>query len=358
VDSKTWQDIRALRATPTGAAATDPNRRRTFAAALKQAEELAEAAQQAGYASKALPLFYSLSQAGRAITAAHLPGQWMLYSHGLEVRWDASTSLLETRITPNHTKAVNSFAGVAAAIGSPVLNGKATLGELWAANPDLLDAPIPTAAVSYFLPAELAINTPYLPAASENEQINTGGMVLMSAIMDGKTGSDIAARVARYPSLRGTFALKQGPNGLERAGPGDVVVQGTDGRGRPVTNLAVEIAPTTTRGEFWRRERELVSVLDREEYQPAGPPSKLMAYALPEVGGGPSPLPLMLWWALLLGLSDLARYDPARWTAAIDLDASELAVGLERVLDIAEQRVPVRILQGLRNQAHPERSLI
>lgn len=65
----------------------------------------------------------------------------------------------------------------------------------------------------------------------------------------------------------------------------------------------------------------------------------------------------MLWWALLLGLSSLARYDPARWTAAIDLDASDLAVSFERVLDIAEQRVPARILEALTGQAQPERSL-
>lgn len=80
-------------------------------------------------------------------------------------------------------------------------------------------------------------------------------------------------------------------------------------------------------------------------------------YALPEVGGGASPLPLMLWWALLLGLSSLTRYDPARWTAAIDVAASDLAISLERLFDVAEQRVPARILEGLMNQARPEQSL-
>ncbi|WP_371878886.1 YaaC family protein [Amycolatopsis roodepoortensis] len=56
----------------------------------------------------------------------------------------------------------------------------------------------------------------------------------------------------------------------------------------------------------------------------------------------------MLWWALLLGLSSLTRYEPAAWSAAIDLDASELAVPLEQVLEIAEDRLPTRILESLR----------
>jgi hypothetical protein len=56
---------------------------------------------------------------------------------------------------------------------------------------------------------------------------------------------------------------------------------------------------------------------------------------------------LLLWWALLLGLSSLARYEPAAWAAAIDLDSSELAVSLERVLDVASERLPMRILRSL-----------
>jgi hypothetical protein len=55
----------------------------------------------------------------------------------------------------------------------------------------------------------------------------------------------------------------------------------------------------------------------------------------------------MLWWALLLGLSSLARYEPAAWTRALDLDQSELAVGLERVLDFADEWVAKRLLSEL-----------
>jgi hypothetical protein len=73
ISDTSWQPIRALRAAPTGSAAADHDRRATFVASLRQAEELAEAARVAGYAARPLPLFYCLSQAGRAIAAAHLP---------------------------------------------------------------------------------------------------------------------------------------------------------------------------------------------------------------------------------------------------------------------------------------------
>ena len=50
-------------------------RRRIFTAALNQAEELSIAASGVSYAARPLLEFYSLSQAGRAIAAAHLVGK-------------------------------------------------------------------------------------------------------------------------------------------------------------------------------------------------------------------------------------------------------------------------------------------
>jgi hypothetical protein len=42
------------------------------------------------------------------------------------------------------------------------------------------------------------------------------------------------------------------------------------------------------------------------------------------------PSALMTWWAVLLALSQLARYVPAAWTAALDRDSSTLAVPIEK----------------------------
>lgn len=53
--------------------------------------------------------------------------------------------------------------------------------------------------------------------------------------------------------------------------------------------------------------------------------------------------PLMAWWAVLYALSMLARYEPARWSAHINVDGSRYAVPIERILELAITQVPVLI---------------
>jgi hypothetical protein len=351
VNTPEWQSIRALRAVPTGLAAADAHRRRTFAAALRQAQELANAAQVAGYAAKPLPLFYSLSQAGRAIAAAHLPGQWVLRGHGLRIRGETPDALLRTVVEPAGTGS-NSFTGVATAVGSPVLHGGAELGALWAANPDLLELPIPAIAGAWPRALEVPISFQNWSDLGESESdymagpVTTEGTWEVSVDLPGETGREIAEAVKSYPTLGDVFAMKQGTQGTERAGPDDRVSRGADGRGVMRVHLAVEVPTNTNRAYLSARSRATASVVEIDERHPQYPPP-LVGFALPDIAGGPSPFPLLLWWALLLGLSSLARYEPAAWAAAIDLDSSELAVSLERVLDVASERVPMRILRSL-----------
>ncbi|MGO9899681.1 MAG: YaaC family protein [Solirubrobacteraceae bacterium] len=80
-----WQHIRLLRACPPGEAIGE--RAAVFASALEQSEQLMRAAEVVGPAARPLPLFYALSQAGRAIAAVHLPDPgWRLAGHGLSAR--------------------------------------------------------------------------------------------------------------------------------------------------------------------------------------------------------------------------------------------------------------------------------
>lgn len=146
-----WQAIRLLRARPPGLAADDGERRAVFAAALEQSEQLMSAAGTVGHAARPLPLFYALSQAGRAIAAARLPGSaWRLATHGLHDPPQPEVSdLLQRRIEPRPagskllaTHRRDSHAAVADAIGSGALTGPIELGEVWAAVPDLI-APSP-----------------------------------------------------------------------------------------------------------------------------------------------------------------------------------------------------------------------
>lgn len=67
-------------------------------------------------------------------------------------------------------------------------------------------------------------------------------------------------------------------------------------------------------------------------------------------GLGPSravPDSLVTWWALLLALSSLARYQPVAWRRALDIDHSPIAHTLERGLEIAEQRIPELVLEAI-----------
>jgi hypothetical protein len=65
------RNLRATRAEPPGRAADDDYRRALYGASLEQFEQLLRAAETVDAAARPLPLFYALSQAARAIVAAH-----------------------------------------------------------------------------------------------------------------------------------------------------------------------------------------------------------------------------------------------------------------------------------------------
>lgn len=113
-----------------------------FAAALQQSEELFEAASVISYAAMPLPLFYAVSQAGRAIAAAYdTTSSWQIRAHGLTVG-DYVTDIRETTVTPSPRKdGRDAYGAVARALGSDVLQGTVTFASLWASLPDLMDHP-------------------------------------------------------------------------------------------------------------------------------------------------------------------------------------------------------------------------
>ena len=58
-------------------------------------------------------------------------------------------------------------------------------------------------------------------------------------------------------------------------------------------------------------------------------------WLIPVVGDGRTGCPVLLWWVLLFGLSLLARYDPAVWRAALDLEQSPVAGPVMGLIDDA-----------------------
>ena len=91
-----------------------------------------------GPASAPLPLFYALSQAGRAIAAAHCPDKrWDYKGHGLDVTVGSTkigSALVRPDTPPNRGDA---YSVVADSTGSDTLAGPVELSALWASIPDL-----------------------------------------------------------------------------------------------------------------------------------------------------------------------------------------------------------------------------
>lgn len=63
-------------------------------------------------------------------------------------------------------------------------------------------------------------------------------------------------------------------------------------------------------------------------------------WALPALQGTSEPVhPLLVWWAILLALSSLARYEPETWAHLIDVDQpASPAVAIEHLMDEALPR--------------------
>jgi hypothetical protein len=352
VHNDVWRDIRALRAVPAGEAARDPERAAIFRAALRQAEELADAARAAGYASSALPLFYSLEQAAQAVDKARRPdGAKAARGHGLKfVPSGDGDSVLRAAITPS---GYGAFQSICVATGSSPLAGTTEIGALWAANPDLRSVPIPAAFGVWHRPIDQLIGVRTTLDENGNVQdpetpITTSGLIEFSVDVPGTTLREVESALLAYPTLREARGVIPGPVGPIFGNPEDHALRGPYGT-KNVRRATVGVpAPRQmTLGGYQRLQDQLFSVVEVEPTYPMYPYPHLIGFALPKLGGGPAPTPLLLWWALLLGLSSLVRYYPAQWVKAIDRDLSELAVHLETVLDVAAERMPARLLDAL-----------
>ena len=138
MDGHSWglNVIRATRAEPPGRASSEPERRATYGAALQQFDELLSAAAVAGHASRPLPLFYALSQAGRALAAAHCES-WVIRAHGLaEDRSTSGENPLLRRIK-RHVSAGDALSAVCEALRAPDPVEPIEVGAAWAALPML-----------------------------------------------------------------------------------------------------------------------------------------------------------------------------------------------------------------------------
>ena len=311
-----WYRLRASRAQPPGLAADDKARASTYRAALQQAEELMRAAGAVGPASRPLPLYYAISQAGRAVVAARgTDGQLDAPEHGLKFPTPAG-AVLESLVAPTKK---GQFPAIAAATESPALATGVQLGALMATLPEL--ARLPELASQWHRPL------PVWPLRLENrmDQVAYQGLVPGLVVFDSTpvSADELAAALKPYP-------MQPRPHIRNQAvlPPGLVIGFDTpDGYG-------VEL--------LWTDPDDGTDPLPRR-YGPEG-----RRWLRPAVCGTDFPPSLLMtWWAVLYGLSMLARYHPVEWVRALDLDSSPVSVVLEATLDVALEVVPELVLEAI-----------
>ncbi len=325
-----WSRLRTTRAVPPGSAAATDARRRTYAAAIEQFEELMRAAEQVGAAARPLPLFYALSQAGRAVAAAHADEPWQLRGHGLQLK-DEGQPLLTRRITPDR-RSDASFRRVAQATGSEVLEQPVTVSALCASLPDLAVVP------------ELCGTNPR--ALFVQPIAKSGGAVLVM-------GRDVDAYVVNLPAEVVTATdpaavlgehLLHYPSAADWAAPEHLqLFPPADGWGATAV-IRWRVSDDVRSPNEPDRQARIRRVAPQYRYAD-------QQWCRPAVAPGTVLSPLMTWWALLYALSMVARYEPDAWVASLDVDKSQLAVPLEGILEDALEVVPHLVLDAL--QATP-----
>ncbi len=321
-----WSRLRTTRAAPPGRAATTGARRNTYAAAMEQFEELMRAAEQVGPAARPLPLFYALSQAGRAVAAAHADQPWQLRGHGLQLK-DQGQPLLSRHVSPEGGPST-SFRRVTDATGSDVLSHPVTIGALCASLPDLATVD------------QLCDGNPRALLMRAIPQ-SSGSVLTMSRDVDAEV-INLPAEIASADDPAAALAehLSHYPSTANWAPPDQLRIWPRPrgwGAGTILRWQVPDDVQAPNEPERQARIREVAPPYrhaDRQWCRPAVAPGTLLS-------------PLMTWWAVLYALSMVARYEPDLWVGLLDVDRSQLAVPLEGLLEDALEVVPHLVLDAL-----------
>jgi hypothetical protein len=291
-----------------------------YSSALVQFEELMGAARAASPQTLPLSLFYALSQAGRAIAAARLDGEWRLQGHGLESSDLDAENLCQVRIRAKPTKKrqPDSFGGVCRATDGEPLRSSTTIGELWASLPGM----------EMLLP-EVEVRKPLYVEVLEmgNSPLEDVTKVQATvAPLEAKSVSAARKALTKYRCGSEAEVIE-----MQHMAPIHRLTSYGEGVAVWWPSGATEI-----HGHWLAIEQ--LAPLDLYTEQ---------RWLRPLLGGGTSLSVLMTWWALLHALSMLARYEPAAWARALAYDSSSLAAPLAELLRCGLELIPQLVLESL-----------
>ncbi|WP_433015114.1 YaaC family protein [Kribbella sp. CA-294648] len=318
-----WPYLRSLRSDPEACPPEPVERKLVMNASLEQAEQLFKASSMLGRETLPLTLFYGLSQLGRAISATtRLEANWELFGHGISTR-DLRGKVADMVVFDKGKN--GSFAILSETLGSPTLGRGVRMGDLCATLVELQTMPLDPAAERGGLIIRPGF---YTPSGDYSAHPLAVGYGLAEAIIRGipaslLDGEDPTAQVKsvlqHYPTLRD--AVLPSPLYVEKL-PNNRM----DLRLAWVVDSSLSSNPAARRQYIFEKGHNYRFKNDYTVAYPAFEDATIH--------------PFMVWWAILFGLSMLARYEPAAWVRALNVDSSTEAVALEYLLNQAKVAVP------------------
>lgn len=314
------------------------SRRRTFAAALQQFEEQMKAAEVVSPATRPINLYYGLVQAGLAITAAHAEGTWTFDKHGLKIP-DMKCVIRDIAVRP---EGIGAFQAVCDATGSERTTGAVALGALWNSLPELAEIPLTgtTERPVIGLSADSFASTKASDAWPVRTLEKPAEFLRATVWVDEETPAPSNREswaqdfIAKYQGLQGAELWDAEDAAFREIRPG---------------RFSVELCWSAPRNDMPAEEIEQFFDVRAPIYRFNGYRYLRAAFEPPKA----PPSPLMSWWLLLYSFSMLARYQPRKWTDALNVDKSPDAAALEYAMDAALEAIPHLVLEGLHQTPIP-----
>jgi hypothetical protein len=304
-----WQHIRSLRVSGCGFAQSGA-RRSVFRAAVQQSEQLFQASNSVDYSARPLLLYYGLSQACLAILQASprlVSGKTSPKGHGMKL--ETSTVGIGTVLPGSDT--LGELSLLMKALGSGGIGVNATIERLWSTLPDHRRG--------FNAAADISLAPWYLNMPTDLQDDGISISVPDVGLLGSSFGATLAAMIEKRPQLAdlNLTQARLGDNWFSRSRSDGFVLYAK------ASNIV----------EVQRNIR-----IESSYYETLAP--RVFA----TLDGGASVHPLVIWLAVLFGLSMLARYYPEKWSELLRIDGSNSAPMLEDILQHAPIVCPALIL--------------